>query len=283
MSRKAPVRKAFSLIELLVVIAVIAILAAMLLPALSKAKHQAQDVKCLSNLKQIAAAGQMYMNDTGQMILYCSTNDMSSWRGRLSPYCTMTDLQICPAAQALTKTISANGSVIGSASYAWGAWPPDSSVAEIGSYSINGWLFSYDPNLDSTSGWATPPPGYVTANPQFIFNKPASVLRPSQTPFFNDAVWWNEWPREGDSPAPDLSLGQADNITGMQRCTIWRHGGAKTATSFVGVQHIFGASIVPRESAINISFADGHAQQTKINDLWTLYWHDGWKPSNHPP
>ena len=209
---------------------------------------------------------------------------MSSWRGLLSPYCTMTDLQVCPATQPPSQTISGSGSVIGTAPYAWEAWPPDSPAAEVGSYSINGWLLSYDPSITGIiSTWVGPPPPAVTVNRQFIFNKPSSVLRPSQTPFFNDAVWWNEWPFEGDQPAPDLSKGQASGIIGMQRCTIWRHGGGKTAASPVLTQHIFGASVVPSEAAINISFTDGHAQQTKINDLWTLYWHDGWKPSNHPP
>src|ERR1035438_5808479 len=62
-------KNGFTLTELLVVIAVIAILAALLLPALSKSKSRAQTIACLNNLRQLSICWQLYTGDNNDLLV----------------------------------------------------------------------------------------------------------------------------------------------------------------------------------------------------------------------
>ena len=100
----------FTLIELLVVIAIIAILAAILFPVFARARENARKTTCLSNLKQIGASVQMYIQDYDEMMpIGCSywyapggggaasRTDPQIWSDLLQPYSKNTRLFVCPS------------------------------------------------------------------------------------------------------------------------------------------------------------------------------------------
>jgi prepilin-type N-terminal cleavage/methylation domain-containing protein len=262
----------FTLIELLVVVAVIAILAALLLPALGRAKMQAQQTVCLSNLRQVTLAGLMYLDETQGGFPYNApllpgyeATVAPQWFWALTNYSVDTQSLLCPSTHQQPST---GLYLAGTADMAWIGGGVDIPSQLAGSYGQNGWFTEFvskGPTAFSYGGHA-----------DFFFQKLSSVQKPAQTPLFFDQNYVETVPLETDTPATDLYFGQppitAERI-GMGCCTILRHGG-RTATSSVPY-----ASGQPLPGAINMCVADGHGELVKLPKLWSYYWHLNWNPA----
>jgi prepilin-type N-terminal cleavage/methylation domain-containing protein len=118
-SSPPPVKRAFTLIELLVVIATISILAAIAVPVFSGVLERAKATKDLSNLRQIGAATQMYMNDNSGVFpgsatltwmsqLELNQKYLSSWRVLESPFDKRTTSELGDATTAVSYGMNSN-------------------------------------------------------------------------------------------------------------------------------------------------------------------------------
>jgi prepilin-type N-terminal cleavage/methylation domain-containing protein len=147
----------FTLIELLVVIAIIAILAGMLLPALSKAKEKGKATSCVNSLRQMAIAQQLYMADNDSRFTFTfqvrGNNDFrKAWYNFLHPYQQTTNLILCPSRTKKFRELLA-------------LYPSESGDKFISNYAMNFALGGCDwPNVWDAKVW-TPRRDSAVRNP----------------------------------------------------------------------------------------------------------------------
>ena len=201
----------FTLIELLVVIAIIALLLAILMPALQRVKKQARTVGCQANLRQWGTIFEIYMQEHDGYFAYGDSS--GRWRNVLQEQHRDRSLTaLCPEAANTRK----HGGT-------YGAWTEESLDADYvahideGSYGVNRWVYNRTENRDDTNYW-----------------KGNNHRGLNNIPLFQDCSWYGAGPLDIDLP-PEFE-GQTASTTGhwrgdnMRRVGLNRHN---TATNVV--------------------------------------------------
>lgn len=258
-------RGAFTLIELLVVIAIIAMLLALLMPALQKVKKQARAAVCQANLRQWSTTMALYAEDHEGRLPHNMVGIESIWllRGwsvtnetldspeRLNPVNTK-DITCCPMAVkpgrqrwiSTTTSGSETVDVAGTSGSTFEAWQITSpSPLFKGSYGFNDWLFR--PDSDPFVSWGLKKRG-ISLN---IFQ----VTGRSRIPTLLDSTM--PWARPRDQHQPPGFSGSMG--IGMRSFCVNRHN-----------EHVNGL------------FLDWSVRRIGLKELWTLKWNLQFDASN---
>ncbi len=239
-------RRGFTLIELLVVIAIIALLMAILMPALQRVKEQARTIKCLANLKSWNLIFAMYVEDYGGQFPSGETAQGFWWIAQLEERYQsykLNPLWFCPTAQ---KPITDEKGVTAETFNVFNAWGIYTRAdyqnlctdGIAGSYGLNGYVLSTDPGTTFEGGrrtddnWRTP-----------------QVKGANNVPLLVESLRFDFWPIQTDGPA-ELEFAAWSGGNHMARVCINRHDGY-----------------------INSSFCDFSARKVGLKEVWTLKWH----------
>jgi prepilin-type N-terminal cleavage/methylation domain-containing protein/prepilin-type processing-associated H-X9-DG protein len=254
-------RRAFTLIELLVVVAIIALLVAILLPSLGKAKKRANITRCLANIRGVVGVLNVYMTDHQCQLPYDFTGANDYWTLALTEAGNSNKLDICP--ETVLNPAPTGGPVVNPPNPTV-AWTVISSVNTqlntSGSYSINSWLQQPAPPGQTDWGLTLTPVPTPVPTKAYYWKYPYDGGPDSQIPMLGDAYWPDAWPCESDFPPTDLTTSPGStNGNMMRRFCLDRHN-----------------------KTVNMGFADGHAENLQLQTLWTLKWHKNYIANKIP-